>query len=131
MEPKGVAIFGRITVDFDRMEIRDSGRIIPATAQEFRLLKFWIDNPEYVFTRDELLSAVWPVRERANRRTVDNYIVRLREKIEKNPSVPVYLRTVRGVGYKFVPFRERDKVHTTTWERGLTSDGRPELRATF
>jgi DNA-binding response OmpR family regulator len=114
MKPKGVAIFAQITVDFDRMEIRDSGRIIPATAQEFRLLKFWIDNPEYVFTRDELLSAVWPVRERVNGRTVDNYIAHLRKKIEKDPSAPVYLRTVRGVGYKFVPFRERDKGHTTT-----------------
>lgn len=131
MEPKGVAVFGQIIVDFDRMEIRHSGRAIPATAQEFRLLKFFVDKPQYVFTRDELLNAAWPSRGRVNGRTVDNYIAHLRQKIEEDPSCPVYFKTVYGVGYKFEPFGETDNVHTATWRMGLTSDGRPEMRAPF
>jgi len=131
MERKGVAVFGEIVIDFDRMEIQHSGRMIAATAQEFRLLKFFVDNPEYVFTREELLSAVWPERERVNRRTVDNSIAHLRQKIEDVPSRPVYFQTVHGAGYKFEPFGETHKVHNATWLRGLTSDGRPEVRAPF
>ncbi|SRR6266567_4736859 len=131
MDPKGVAIFGQITIDFDRMEILHSGRIISITAQEFRLLKFFVDNPQYVFTRDELLGAAWPERKRVNGRTVDNSIAHLRQKIEEDPSRPVYFQTVHGVGYKFVPFGETPKVQSATWQRGLTSDGRPEKRAPF
>ncbi len=131
MEPKGVVVFGEITFDLDRMEIRHSGRIFATTAQEFRLLKFFVDNSEYVFTREELLAAVWPERKRINGRTVDNSIARLRRKIEKDPSHPLYVQTVRGVGYKFEPFRESNTVHSTTWLRGLTKDGRPLMRALF
>lgn len=129
MQPKGVAVFGKIVIDFDRMEILHSGRIISATAQEFRLLKFFVDNPEYVFTRDELLGAAWPQRERVNGRTVDNCIARLRRKIEEDSSYPVYFRTIHGVGYRFVPSGDSNKLHSAKWLRGLTSDGRPEMRA--
>ena len=131
MNPKGVAVFGEIAIDFDTMEILHSGRIISVTAQEFRLLKFFVDNPQYVFTRDELLGAAWPERKRLNGRTVDNSIAHLRQKIEEHPSCPVYFQTVRGVGYKFVPFGETEKVHRATWRLGLTHDGRPEMRAPF
>ncbi|HKR83930.1 MAG TPA: response regulator transcription factor [Terriglobales bacterium] len=130
MNPKGVAIFGEITIDFDRMEILRSGRIISVTAQEFRLLSFFVRNPLYVFTRDELLCAAWPERKRVNGRTVDNSIAHLRQKIEEHPSSPVYFRTVHGIGYKFVPFAE-DKVQGATWRQGTTRDGRPEMRAPF
>lgn len=74
MDRKGVAIFGEITIDFDRMEMRRSGRIIPATALEFRILKFFVDNPHCVFSREELMQAAWPERERVNGRTVDNFV---------------------------------------------------------
>lgn len=103
MGSKGVAVFGDIVIDFDRMEIRRSGRIIPATSLEFRLLKFFVDNPEYVFSRDELIRAVWPERKRVNGRTVDNYISHLRQKLEQDPAAPVMFQTVYGTGYKFVP----------------------------
>lgn len=131
MQRKGVAVFGEIAVDFDRMEIRRSGQIVHATTQEFRVLKFFIDNPEYVFTRQELLGAIWPERRRANGPTVDNCIFHLRQKVEQDRAKPAYLQTVHGAGYKFVPFGRREKAHRATWQRGLTADGRPEMRAPF
>jgi DNA-binding response OmpR family regulator len=120
MERKGVAVFGDIRIDFDRMEIRHSGRIVAATAHEFRLLKFFVDNPGFVFTREELLGAVWPERKRVNGRTVDNSIAHLRQKIETDPSRPVYFQTVHGVGYKFEPGTPRERPR----------DARDILRAT-
>jgi DNA-binding response OmpR family regulator len=64
IDRKGVAIFGEIAIDFDRMEIRRAGRIVPATALAFRILKFFVDNPHCVFSRGKLLEAIWPHRER-------------------------------------------------------------------
>lgn len=128
MKSKGVAIFGKIAIDFDRMEIRRSGRIMPATALEFRILKFFVHNPHHVFSREELLDAVWPERERVNGRTVDNFIGHLRRKLEEDPSHPAYLQTVYGAGYRFVPFPSTSK-SLTSWLWGLTSDGRPEMRS--
>ena len=127
MEKKGVVVFGKVTIDFDRMEIRRSGQVIPLTALEFRILKFLVDNPHCVFSREELISAVWPERERVNGRTVDNFVVHLRRKLEKDPAHPAYLQTVYGVGYKFVPFPCTGK-SLTSWRSGWTSDGRPEMR---
>ncbi|HEX3105186.1 MAG TPA: response regulator transcription factor [Terriglobales bacterium] len=128
MDRKGVAIFGEMTVDFDRMEMRRSGRIIPATALEFRILKFFVDNPHCVLSREELMQAAWPERERVNGRTVDNFVGHLRRKIEEDPDYPAYLQTVRGIGYKFVPFPCTDE-SLTSWHRGWTADGRPEMRS--
>lgn len=128
MESKGVAIFGEIAIDFDRMEIRRLGRIVSATALEFKILKFFVDNPHCVFSREELLDAVWPERERVTGRTVDNFIGHLRRKLEKDPAHPAYLQTVYGAGYRFVPFPCTGKL-LTSWRWGWTSDGRPEMRS--
>src|SRR5215470_14757914 len=100
MERKGVAIFGEVTIDFDRMEICRSGRIVLATALEFKILKFFVDNPHCVFSREELMSAVWPERKRVNGRSVDNFVGHLRRKIERDPTHPTYFQTVHGAGYK-------------------------------
>jgi DNA-binding response OmpR family regulator len=105
MEKKGAVMLGEIVVDFDRMEIRRSGQRVTATSLEFRLLKFFVDHPEYVFSREELIRAVWPERRRVNGRTVDNYIAHLRQKLEENPASPTLFQTVYGTGYKFVPFQ--------------------------
>src|SRR5712692_703742 len=117
VEWKGVAIFGQIAIDFDRMELRRSGHLIPATSLEFRLLKFFIDNPAYVFSRNELIRAVWPERERMNERTVDNYISHLRRKLEEHPAHPLYFQTIHGAGYKFLPFGEIQKGRTASLRR--------------
>src|SRR5215467_10522321 len=128
MDRKGVALFGEIAIDFDRMEIRRSGQIMRATALEFRILKFFVNHPHCVFSREELLDAVWPQRERANARTVDNFVVQLRRKLEEDAAHPTYLQTVHGAGYRFVPFPCTGKA-LTSWRWGWTSDGRPEMRS--
>ena len=127
MEKKGVAIFGEIAIDFDRMEILRSGRIVSATALEFKILKFFVDNPHCVFSREELIGAVWPERDRVSGRTVDNFIWHLRRKLEKDAARPVYLQTVHGAGYRFAPFPCTGK-SLISWRWGWTADGRPELR---
>jgi DNA-binding response OmpR family regulator len=103
MERKGVVQFGEIVIDFDRMELRRSDHVIPATYLEFKLLWFFVNNPQLVFSREELIRAVWPRRRRRTRRGVDNSISNLRQKLERNPARPVYFQTVHNAGYKFVP----------------------------
>lgn len=97
------AQFGEIFLDFRKMELCRADHPIELTLQEFKVLKFFVSRPEIVVSRQKLISAVWPKRARASYRTVDNCIAKLRQKIETNPECPVFLRTVYGVGYKFVP----------------------------
>jgi len=98
-----IAQFGEISLDFKKMELCRGDRPVGLTLREFKVLKFLISRPEIVVSRQRLISAVWPKRKRANHRTVDNCVAKLRQKIENNPECPVYLRTIHGVGYKFVP----------------------------
>ena len=102
MQSRGRATLGDTVIDFDRLEIRNSSQSIPATSHEFRLLKFFMDNPNRVFSRKELIRAVWRKRKRSSLRTVDTYISRLRRKLEKNPVSPIFFQTVHGTGYRFV-----------------------------
>ena len=96
------ASFAGITVDFVRMEVTREGQIVTLTAQEFKTLKFLLQNPERVISRDELLNEVWGYQNYPSTRTVDNHILKLRQKLEKDPANPVHFRTVHGMGYKFV-----------------------------
>jgi DNA-binding response OmpR family regulator len=98
-----VALFGEISLDFKTMELSRAGRPVEITLREFKVLKFLVSRPRIVVSRQKLISSAWPKRERSSYRTVDNCIAKLRQKIEKNPDCPVFLRTVHGVGYKFVP----------------------------
>ena len=66
------------------------------------MLKFFAQNLERVVTREELLNVVWGYQDYPSTRTVDNHILRLRQKLEADPGRPVYFRTVHGAGYKFV-----------------------------
>ena len=102
MQSRGRATLGDTVIDFDRMEIRNSSQSIPATSLEFRLLKLFIDNPNRVFSREELIRAVWKKRKRTSLRTVDNFMSRLRRKLEKNPVDPIFFQTVHGLGYRLV-----------------------------
>ena len=95
--------FGDISVDFAKMEIYRNGTLIPMTAHEFKLLRFFFENPGRAIAREELLSDVWGLSFHLTTRTVDNQILKLRQKLEVDPANPVYFRTVHGVGYKFVP----------------------------
>src|SRR6202142_1664065 len=95
--------FGDVKVDFTKMELRRDGTLVPMTSQEFKVLKFMIQNAERVLTREELLNQVWGYRNYPSTRTVDNHILRLRQKLEKDSANPQHFRTVHRPGYKFVP----------------------------
>jgi DNA-binding response OmpR family regulator len=95
--------FGACTVDFARMIATRGGEEVPLTSLEFKLLKFFTANAERVLTREALLNDVWGYNSYPTTRTVDNLILKLRQKLEVDPANPVHLLTVHGAGYKFVP----------------------------
>jgi len=95
--------FGDIIVDFVRMEVVRGQVQIPLTMKEFRTLEFLIKNARRAISRDELLNRVWGYNSYPCTRTVDNHILRLRQKLENDPANPAHLVTMHGLGYKFVP----------------------------
>ena len=95
--------FGDNLVSFAKMEVTREGKTITLTPHEFKTLKYFTENPERVISRDELLNQVWGYDCYPSTRTVDNHIMRLRQKLEKDPVHPLYFRTIHGAGYKFVP----------------------------
>ncbi len=97
-----VRAFGDVEVDRDGHRVRRHGEDVPMTAREFSLLLHFLDNPERVLSREALLRRVWGL-EHATLRTVDNFVMRLRQKLEPDPDAPRHLVTVRGVGYRFAP----------------------------
>ena len=94
--------FGDVQVDFACMRATRSGKPVTLTAHEFKLLRFFLDNPERVLSRDELLNEVWGYNAYPSTRTVDNQILKLRQKLEGDPANPVHFCTVHGAGYRFV-----------------------------
>jgi DNA-binding response OmpR family regulator len=98
--PKG---FGDVTVDLEQMEVVRAGTPVSLTAQEFKLLRYFLENPMRVMSRQQLLTEVWAYESYPTTRTVDNQILKLRQKLEPNPAEPRYLRTIHGAGYKFIP----------------------------
>jgi DNA-binding response OmpR family regulator len=99
----GVFVFGDVTVNLSSMEACRQGEPVVLTAMEFRTLKYLIQNARRVISRDELLNEVWGYETYPCTRTVDNHILRLRRKLEREPSRPVHFLTVHGSGYKFLP----------------------------
>ena len=95
--------FGDVTVNMDSMEAYRNGVPVVLTMMEFKTLKYFILNTRRVISRDELLNEVWGYENYPCTRTVDNHILRLRQKLERDPSRPIHLRTVHGAGYKFLP----------------------------
>jgi DNA-binding response OmpR family regulator len=86
-----------------KMKAQNAGEAVMLTAHEFKLLKYFVENPERVLGREELLTEVWGYNSYPTTRTVDNLILKLRQKLERDSSFPRYLQTVYGAGYKFVP----------------------------
>ena len=95
--------FDDVAIDFAKMELTRKGESIPLTPQEFKVLKYFVGNPERVISRDELLDEVREHKFYPSTRTVDNHIVKLRQKLEENPLNPTHFKTVHGAGYKFLP----------------------------
>ena len=100
---EGLVRFGNVTVDFLSMEVRRSDRPVNLTAMEFKVLKYLVSNPNRVISRDDFLDQVWGYANYPCTRTVDNHILRLRQKLEAELDNPVHFRTVHGTGYKFTP----------------------------
>jgi DNA-binding response OmpR family regulator len=100
---KDVFSFGDVFVDVGKMEVSRAGQLATLTAQEFKTLKFFLENSQRVITREELLKHVWGYQDSVSTRTIDNHILKLRQKLEKEPAKPVHFHTVHGIGYKFVP----------------------------
>jgi two-component system phosphate regulon response regulator PhoB len=96
-----VVEFEDLVIDCGAMTLTVRGELVATTATEFRLLDYLARHPGRVFSRDQLLDAVWRETAFVTPRSVDVYVRRLREKIEKDPEQPQYLRTVRGAGYRF------------------------------
>ena len=78
------------------------GRTVRLTLMEVDLLRYLVRNQGRIISRKELLEQVWRVHEDTDTRAIDNFIVRLRRYIEDEPSEPRYLKTVRGIGYRFL-----------------------------
>jgi DNA-binding response OmpR family regulator len=98
-----ILTFSDVVVDFTSMEASRAGVTVTMTAQEFRVLKFFARFPGRVISREELLNEVWGYHNYPSTRTVDNHILRLRQKLEPDPANPRYFLTLHGAGYKFVP----------------------------
>ncbi len=95
-------VFGGVTADFSAMEFTKDGMPVNLTANEIKLLRYFIDHAERVVTREELLNDVWGYTSYPTTRTVDNQVMKLRQKLEADPARPVHFRTMHGIGYKFV-----------------------------
>lgn len=93
--------FGDLEIDVSSMTVQVQGRNVLTTVREFRLLEYLANHRGRVLTRDQLLDAVWKETPFVTPRSIDVYIRRLREKIEPDPHHPRYLKTLRGIGYRF------------------------------
>jgi phosphate regulon transcriptional regulator PhoB len=98
--PRTIEI-GKLAIDPASYRVSHSGKPVPLSTLEFRLLYYLASRPNRVFTRDQLLDAVWGTDRFVTPRSVDVYVRRLREKIESDPENPIHLKTVRGAGYLF------------------------------
>ena len=94
--------FGDVYVDFKKQEASKNKRPLDLSSREFETLKYFIQHESEVVTRDMLLDEVWGYERFPTTRTVDNYVLSLRKKIESNPSRPKHLLTIHTSGYKFV-----------------------------
>jgi two-component system, OmpR family, alkaline phosphatase synthesis response regulator PhoP len=97
-----VLTLGDARIDFTSMEALRSGKAVTLTTQEFKLLKYLASSAGRVVSREELLNEVWGYQNYPSTRTVDNHILRLRQKLEPDPAEPRFLLTMHGAGYKLV-----------------------------
>ncbi len=99
--------FGPFRIDFGERRLYRHGKLIDITDREFTLLSFLVRNSERALSRDAILREVWGFGYEGTARTIDNFITRLRRKVEENPRRPRRILTVRGHGYRFSTHRDR------------------------
>lgn len=102
-KPIDTFVFGQVTVNIFTMETHRNGQPVTLTRKEFKTLSYLIKNARRVISREELLKEVWGYHCYPCTRTVDNHILRLRQKLELEPARPKHFLTIHGVGYKFLP----------------------------
>lgn len=95
--------FADVEVDLDRRATSRQANDIKLTPAEYKLLVFFLQNPDRPLTRDVILNSVWGYESYPNTRTVDAHVVRLRQKLEPDVNLPRHFLTVHGVGYRFLP----------------------------
>jgi len=100
--PVQQAEFGVVQVDFQTHEVLVDGTPVKMTPKELKLLRYFLENPQRVISRQELLSQVWEMNGNLQTRAVDQFIARLRKFIETDPATPRHLLTIRDAGYRFV-----------------------------
>jgi DNA-binding response OmpR family regulator len=103
--PARVLEAGGVELDPSSRQVRLHGEPLSLTATEFRLLEFLMNRPGVVFSREQLLNAVWGQDRAITDRAVDVYVLRLRQKVEEDPASPILIHSVRGFGYTFEPRR--------------------------
>jgi DNA-binding response OmpR family regulator len=95
--------FGEVSVDPRTMKGTRAGAAFDVTKREMAMLRMFTDRPNEVLDRDTLLGEIWGVRYEGTTRTLDQHVVTLRKKVEKDPAHPRHIVTVHGIGYRFVP----------------------------
>jgi two-component system alkaline phosphatase synthesis response regulator PhoP len=95
--------FGDVAVDFIARTVNRSQKLLDLSPREFDLLTYFIKHPNQVLERRQILNKVWGYDYYGTARTIDNFVTKLRQKVEPDAERPTYLMTVRGIGYKFVP----------------------------
>lgn len=94
---------GLLDIDFESYTASKKGKPVSLTSKDFDILRYLWQHQKQVISRDDLLTHVWGYDESISSRTVDNFIVKLRKNIEKDPSHPKHIITVHGTGYKLIP----------------------------
>ena len=95
--------FSTVVIDIERRVVVRDGESIKLTPAEYNLLLYFVHNPDRVLSRDNILNSVWGYESFPNTRTVDAHVLKLRQKLEPDASVPRHFVTVHGVGYRFLP----------------------------
>lgn len=95
--------FGKVKIDFKKMQVSVNGKEVKFTVKEFAIMEYFIRHAEEVVHRHDLLDEVWGYKAMPSTRTVDNFILDMRKKIEEIPSNPKHIVSISGVGYRFQP----------------------------
>jgi two-component system response regulator RegX3 len=99
--PTGVITAGPVRIDVERHQVNINDQLVALPLKEFELLEFLVRNSGRVLTRTQLIDRVWGSDYFGDTKTLDVHVKRLRAKIESDPANPVYIQTIRGLGYKF------------------------------
>lgn len=101
--------FGNVTAHFLNHEVAVAGKTVPMTPKQLRLLRYFVENPDRVISRSELLSEVWEISGNLQTRAVDQTVAQIRKIIEPDSTQPIHLLTIRDAGYRFILHPEKGK----------------------